>query len=98
MKIAVVGAGGVGGYFGGLLAHAGHDVAFIARGAHLQAMRERGLRVESIGGAFTIAPATATDNPDEIGPVELVLLCVKAMISRRRSHRCARWLGRRRPC
>jgi 2-dehydropantoate 2-reductase len=78
MKIAIVGAGGVGGYFGGLLARDEHDVAFMARGAHLRAIRARGLRVESADGAFTIAPANATDDPDEIGPVELVLLCVKS--------------------
>jgi 2-dehydropantoate 2-reductase len=77
MKIAIVGAGGVGGYFGGLLARDEHDVAFMARGAHLRAIRARGLRIESADGAFTIAPANATDDPDEIGPVELVLLCVK---------------------
>src|SRR5262245_56600610 len=77
MKIAIVGAGGVGGYFGGLLARAEHDVAFLARGAHLRAIRARGLRVESVDGPFTIAPAYATDDPEEIGPVALALLCVK---------------------
>jgi 2-dehydropantoate 2-reductase len=77
MKIAIVGAGGVGGYFGGLLARDEHDVAFMARGAHLRAIRARGLRVESADGVFTIAPANATDDPDEIGVAELVLLCVK---------------------
>jgi 2-dehydropantoate 2-reductase len=78
MRIAVVGSGGVGGYFGGLLARNEHDVTFLARGAHLRAIRARGLRVESIAdGAFTIAPANATDDPEEVGPVELVLLCVK---------------------
>jgi 2-dehydropantoate 2-reductase len=77
MKIAVVGTGGVGGYFGGLLARAEQDVAFIARGAHLRAMRARGLRIESTDGTFTIAPVNATDDPGEIGPVELALVCVK---------------------
>ncbi|MFL5807601.1 MAG: 2-dehydropantoate 2-reductase [Roseiflexaceae bacterium] len=77
MKIAVVGAGGVGGYFGGLLARAGHDVAFLARGAHLRAIRARGLRVEGVGETFTIAPTNATDDPGEVGPVELVMLCTK---------------------
>src|SRR6185503_11316684 len=77
MKIAVVGTGGVGGYFGGLLARDEHDVAFLARGAHLRAIRARGLRVESADGPFTIAPANATDDPEEIGLVELILLCVK---------------------
>jgi 2-dehydropantoate 2-reductase len=77
MKIAIIGTGGVGGYFGGLLARDQHDVAFLARGAHLRAIRARGLRVESAYGPFMIAPANATDDPDEIGPVELALLCVK---------------------
>src|SRR5512147_2328966 len=77
MKIAILGAGGVGGYFGGLLARAGHDVAFLARGAHLRAIRARGLRVEGVGETFTIAPADATDDPGEVGPVELVMLCIK---------------------
>jgi 2-dehydropantoate 2-reductase len=66
----VVGSGGVGGYFGGLLARGEHDVTFLARGAHLRAIRARGLRVESIiDGPFTIAPANATDDPEELGPV-----------------------------
>lgn len=77
MHIAVVGTGGVGGYFGGLLAQSGHEVSFIARGAHLRAIRARGLRIESPLGNFVIAPADATDDPDEIGPVDLALLCVK---------------------
>jgi 2-dehydropantoate 2-reductase len=72
-----MGTGGVGGYFGGLLARAGHDVHFIARGAHLEAIYERGLLIESVHGDFQIAPAQATDDPRQIGPVELVLLCVK---------------------
>jgi 2-dehydropantoate 2-reductase len=63
MKFAIFGTGGVGGYFGGRLAQAGQDVTFIARGAHLAAIQESGLRVESINGDFTIHPATATDSP-----------------------------------
>jgi 2-dehydropantoate 2-reductase len=77
MKIAVMGTGGIGGYYGGLLARAGHNVTFIARGAHLQAIRTSGLQVKSVYGDFTIAPAQATDSPAEVGPVELVLVCVK---------------------
>ncbi|MEN9935526.1 MAG: hypothetical protein RLZZ387_2105 [Chloroflexota bacterium] len=77
MRIAVVGTGGVGGYFGGLLARAGHDIALLARGDHLRAIRERGLRVEAAAGAFTVRPAYATDDPSEIGQVDLALLCVK---------------------
>jgi 2-dehydropantoate 2-reductase len=77
MRIAVVGAGGTGGYFGGLLARAGQDVSFIARGAHLEALRTRGLTLESrLAGTFTI-PVQATDAPSEVGPVDLILFCVK---------------------
>jgi 2-dehydropantoate 2-reductase len=78
MRIAVVGAGGTGGFFGGLLARAGEDVTFIARGANLGAIREHGLTVKSrFVGDFTVK-ARATDDPAEIGPVDLVLFCVKA--------------------
>ena len=77
MKIAVMGTGGVGGYFGTRLALAGSDVAFIARGAHLAAMREHGLRVRSAGGDLHLATVHATDDPREIGPVDLVLFGVK---------------------
>jgi 2-dehydropantoate 2-reductase len=77
MRIAVIGAGGTGGYFGGLLARAGQDVTFIARGAHLEALRTRGLTLESrLAGTFTV-PVQATDDPREVGPVDLVLFCVK---------------------
>jgi 2-dehydropantoate 2-reductase len=77
MRIAVFGAGGVGGYFGGRLALAGEDVVFIARGAHLQAMRTQGLRVESLKGNFMVPAVQATDNPAEVGPVDVVLVAVK---------------------
>jgi 2-dehydropantoate 2-reductase len=73
-----MGSGGTGGYFGGLLARAGEEVTFIARGAHLEAIRRKGLAIKSVlAGDFTIQ-ATATDNPSDIGPVDLVLFCVKA--------------------
>src|SRR6185436_17423785 len=77
MRIAVFGTGGVGGYFGGRLAEAGEAVTFIARGEHLRAIRERGLRVESLAGDFTISTAEATDRPERVGPVDVVLVCVK---------------------
>ena len=77
MKIAVMGSGGVGGYFGGLLARAGHPVTFIARGEHLRAIRKEGLRVVHNAGEFTV-DASATDNAEGVGPVELVLFSVKA--------------------
>lgn len=78
MRIAVFGTGGVGGYFGGRLAEAGENVAFIARGEHLVAIRERGLRVDSPEGDFLIHPARATDDPGEVGPVEAIIVAVKA--------------------
>lgn len=77
MRIAVVGAGGVGGGFGAALAKAGGDVTFIARGAHLAAMKSDGLRVESPRGDFHLKPTQATDDPATVGPVDVVLFCVK---------------------
>jgi 2-dehydropantoate 2-reductase len=77
VRIAVIGTGGIGGYYGGLLACQGHDVTFLARGAHLEAMREYGLQIKSIHGDFTVSPAQAMDDPSKIGPVDLVLFCVK---------------------
>ena len=77
MRIAVVGSGGTGGYFGGLLARAGEEVIFIARGAHLEALRLRGLTVKSrLAGNFTL-PVRATATPSEVDPVDLILFCVK---------------------
>ena len=77
MRIAVIGAGGVGGGFGAALAKAEGDVTFVARGAHLAAMREHGLRVEGDRGETLIHPVRATDDPASIGPVDIVLFCVK---------------------
>ena len=76
MRITVMGAGGVGGYFGGLLARAGNEVALIARGAHMEAIRSQGLKVKSRMGDFNVS-VEATDDPRQIGPAELVLLSVK---------------------
>jgi len=78
MKIAVVGVGGVGGYFGGRLAQAGVDTTFIARGATLEALRTRGLRVDSIHGDFHLEQVNATDDPASVGPVDAILMTVKA--------------------
>ena len=78
MRIAVFGTGGVGGYFGGRLAEAGESVAFVARGQHLEAIRHEGLRVESIAGDFLVHPADASDDPASLGPVDVVLVAVKA--------------------
>ncbi|MFC7478952.1 ketopantoate reductase family protein [Luedemannella flava] len=77
MKIAVIGAGGVGGYFGGRLAAAGHDVAFVARGAHLDALLRDGLIVTSVAGDLAVRPVQATGDTREIGEVDAVLLGVK---------------------
>jgi 2-dehydropantoate 2-reductase len=78
LKLAVMGTGGVGGLFGARLAECGHDVTFIARGKHLQAIKENGLLVESeLLGDALIKPAKAVSNPEEIGPVDFVLFTVK---------------------
>ena len=78
MRIAVIGAGGVGGYFGGKLANGGLDVVFIVRGATLEALRSRGLRVDSIKGDFVIDRPNATDDPATVGKVDAVFVTVKA--------------------
>jgi 2-dehydropantoate 2-reductase len=77
MRIAVIGAGGVGGGFGVALAKAGADVTFLARGAHLAAMKSTGLKVGGGRGDSHLVPTQATDNPAEIGHVDFVLFCVK---------------------
>lgn len=71
-----MGSGGIGGYFGGLLARGGEDVTFIARGAHLEALQKSGLQVNSVAGDFHVR-AKATPDPATAGPVDLVLFCVK---------------------
>ena len=76
MKIAVIDAGGVGGYFGARLARGGHEVTFVARGRHLAAIRERGLAIESALGD-AIAHCPATDDLSTLGPVDVAMLCVK---------------------
>lgn len=79
MRIAVFGVGGVGGYFGGKLAHhSGHELIFIARGAHLEAIREHGLHVQEPENYFVARPALATDDPEQVGPVDLILVATKA--------------------
>jgi 2-dehydropantoate 2-reductase len=77
VRVAVIGAGGVGAYFGGRLAEAGAEVWFVARGAHLQSMKAGGLRVESVAGGFVVEPVRATEDPVEIGAVDFVLVAVK---------------------
>ena len=78
MRIAIYGAGGVGGYYGGVLARAGCEVALLARGGHLAAIRQAGLHVRSPRGDFLVRPAAATDDPGEIGPVDIVIVAVKS--------------------
>jgi 2-dehydropantoate 2-reductase len=77
MRIAVYGTGGVGGYFGGRLARAGEDVVFIARGAHLESMRDKGLRVDSINGDFVVNPVQAVEDPAQAGVADVIILGVK---------------------
>jgi 2-dehydropantoate 2-reductase len=78
MKFAILGIGGVGGYFGGRLAQAGEDVTFIARGKNLEAMRTSGLRVDSIQGDFLLEHVQATDSPKSLHDVDVILLATKA--------------------
>jgi 2-dehydropantoate 2-reductase len=77
MRIAVMGTGGVGGYFGARLAQGGHEVAFVARGRQLEALRTQGLRVESPLGDMRLPDVQVTNDPATIGPVDLVLFSVK---------------------
>jgi 2-dehydropantoate 2-reductase len=77
MRVAVMAAGAVGGYFGGRLAAAGHDVAFIARGAHRAAIRREGLKIESAAGDLHLKDVDVTDDPRQVGRVDVVLFAVK---------------------
>lgn len=77
MKIAIIGAGGVGGYYGLKLAKAGNDVVFIARGAHLKAMQDQGLLIKRPNGDLHLDSVQATDNPSDLKDIDLILFCVK---------------------
>jgi 2-dehydropantoate 2-reductase len=77
VKIAIMGTGGVGGYFGGRLSRAGQHVTFIARGEHLKAIRQNGLSIKSVNGDFDLTSVVATDNPAEVGHVDLILFTTK---------------------
>ncbi len=77
MRVAIMGSGGVGGYYGGLLARAGHDVTFLARGAHLEALQRNGLAVRSLHGDFLLRPVQATDRTEDVGATDWILFCVK---------------------
>jgi 2-dehydropantoate 2-reductase len=86
MRIAIMGAGGVGGFYGGRLAQAGHDVTFITRGEHLSAIRANGLKLVGGAGETVIFPAQATDDPGRIEPVDVVLFCVKLFDTEEAAH------------
>src|SRR3974390_1417001 len=77
MKIAVMAAGAVGGYFGARMHAAGHDVHFIARGANLAAIQANGLRIESVHGNLHLPKVNVNDDPAQVGPVDIVLFAVK---------------------
>src|SRR5260370_26733222 len=93
MRIAVVGAGGVGGGFGAALAKAGADVTFIARGAHLAAMKNGGLKVQGGRGETHLVPTRATDDPADIGKVDIVLFCVKLWDAESAGHQIKPLIG-----
>lgn len=94
MRIAIMGAGGIGAYYGACLARAGNDVALIARGAHLDAMQANGLRIQDFGGVdFTIDPVNATDDPATIGPVDVILFCVKMYDTLNAAELCKPMMG-----
>ncbi len=78
MRFAIYGTGGAGGYFGAQLARSGDEVTFVARGPHLEAIQAHGLRLETPDGEIVIQPAKATDDPTQVGPVDVILLGVKA--------------------
>ncbi len=94
MRIVVMGTGGTGGYYGGLLARQGNDVTFVARGDHLAAIRKSGLQIESIHGDFTISPAKATDNPGSLAVPELILFCTKTYSTDEAAHQIKPIVGK----
>lgn len=93
MRIAVMAAGGVGGYFGARLAAAGANVAFVARGAHLDAIRGHGLRVESQLGNLHLRQVSAADRPEAIGAVDIVLFAVKLWDTEAAAQACRSLIG-----
>jgi len=94
MKITIIGTGGVGGYFGGVLARAGNEVTFIARGKQLKAIQKKGLIVKSVKGDFSIVPAETSDNLSSVKGAELVLVCTKAWQVKEVAPNMARYLDR----
>jgi len=94
MRITIIGAGGVGGYFGARLAQGGCDVGFVARGAHLAALRQHGLRVESRLGEIHLPKVRVSDDPTALGPADMVFLCVKLWDTETALRRASAILGR----
>jgi 2-dehydropantoate 2-reductase len=93
MRIAVMATGAVGGYFGARLAAAGHDVHFIARGANLEAIRTKGLKVDSVIGDLFLPKPSVTDDPAHVGPVDIVLFAVKLWDTEEATRRAAPLIG-----
>jgi 2-dehydropantoate 2-reductase len=85
VKVAVMGAGAVGAYFGALLHRGGEDVTLIARGQHLEAIKARGIHIKSYQGEFSV-PVKAVGDPKEIGPADLILFCVKSYDTESAAH------------
>ena len=90
---AIMGSGGMGGYIGAKLSQAGYQVSFVARGAHLAAMKKNGLKIEGPGEAFVIDPIRATSDPKEIGPVDFVIFCVKLWDTEAAGEQCRDLVG-----
>jgi len=94
MRIAAMAAGAVGGYFGARMAAAGHDVFFIARGSNLAAIKNNGLRIESVHGDLHLRDVNVTENPDSVGPVDIVLFAVKLWDTEAAAERTKALVGR----
>jgi len=94
MKIAIIGSGGVGGYFGGKLAKAGNEVIFVARGNHLKAMQQKGLIVKSLNGDFSVDKVHATDDLGQISGADLIIIGVKAWQLKEVANNIKPWVRR----
>ncbi len=93
MRIAIMGAGAVGGYYGAKLKEAGEDVVFIARGLQLEALKSRGIQIVSDGSRETIRPINATDDPRSVGPIDIILFSVKAYDTKVAANACKPMMG-----
>ncbi|MFQ5965880.1 MAG: ketopantoate reductase family protein, partial [Candidatus Scalinduaceae bacterium] len=92
MKILVIGAGAVGGYFGGILAKGGETVTFVARGKYLDSLKTSGLKIRSYKGDLSLR-VNAIENPEEIGKVDLILMCVKSYDTEEATLQCMKNIG-----